>query len=97
MFHPEKKQSDKFVLSGKKGKHFENSIAKAYIQTIRGAQKFIYIENQYFMGSAFEWDIEDTVLCNHTIPAEIVAKIRDKMFEREWEITSSTCACLYGV
>ena len=83
VFHPEKKQSDKFVLSGKKGKHFENSIAKAYIQTIRGAQKFIYIENQYFMGSAFEWDVEDTVLCNHTIPAEIVAKIRDKMFERE--------------
>ena len=82
VFDHEKKQSDKFLLSGKKGKYFENSIAKAYIQSIRGAQKFIYIENQYFMGSAFEWSEENTILCNHTIPAEIVAKIRDKMFER---------------
>ena len=57
----------------------ESSIAQAYIQSIRNAQNFIYIENQYFMGSAYEWCDDQSVLCNHTIPAEIAAKIRNKM------------------
>lgn len=31
------------------------SIQKAYIKAIRSAQHFIYIENQYFIGSSFGW------------------------------------------
>lgn len=27
----------------------------AYVQAIRSAQHFIYIENQYFIGSSFAW------------------------------------------
>jgi len=27
----------------------------AYIQAIRQAQHFIYIENQYFLGSSYAW------------------------------------------
>ena len=27
----------------------------AYIQAIRSAQHFIYIENQYFLGSSYAW------------------------------------------
>lgn len=27
----------------------------AYIQAIRTAQRFIYIENQYFLGSSYAW------------------------------------------
>jgi phospholipase D1/2 len=32
------------------------SIHTAYVNAIRAAQKFIYIENQYFLGSSFNWD-----------------------------------------
>ena len=67
------------MLSGKKGKLFESSIAQSYIQSIRNAQNYIYIENQYFMGSSYEWKYDSGVPCQHTIPAEIVAKIRNKM------------------
>jgi phospholipase D1/2 len=27
----------------------------AYIKAIRSAQHFIYIENQYFLGSSYNW------------------------------------------
>lgn len=33
----------------------ERSIQTAYIQAIRSAQHFIYIENQYFLGSSYAW------------------------------------------
>jgi phospholipase D1/2 len=45
----------------------------------RNAQNFLYVENQYFMGSAYEWGEDSQTLCNHTIPAEIVAKIVAKI------------------
>ena len=32
------------------------SIHTAYVNAIRAAQHFIYIENQYFLGSSFNWD-----------------------------------------
>ena len=32
------------------------SIHTAYVKAIRAAQKFIYIENQYFLGSSYNWD-----------------------------------------
>lgn len=31
------------------------SIHMAYIKAIRSAQHFIYIENQYFLGSSYNW------------------------------------------
>lgn len=33
----------------------DKSIQTAYIQAIRSAQHFIYIENQYFLGSSYGW------------------------------------------
>jgi hypothetical protein len=32
------------------------SIHTAYVHAIRAAQHYIYIENQYFIGSSFNWD-----------------------------------------
>ena len=34
----------------------DSSLARAYVQMIRNAEHFIYIENQYFFGSAYCWD-----------------------------------------
>ena len=33
----------------------DKSIQIGYIQAIRSAQHFIYIENQYFIGSSYAW------------------------------------------
>jgi len=79
----EMKARDEMILNRKKGRLVEHSITQAYIQMIRNAQNFIYIENQYFMGSAYEWDSDSQTLCNHTIPAEIVAKIVNKIANGE--------------
>jgi len=32
------------------------SIHTAYVKAIRAAQHFIYIENQYFIGSSYDWN-----------------------------------------
>jgi hypothetical protein len=33
----------------------DKSIHTAYVKAIRSAQHFIYIENQYFLGSSYYW------------------------------------------
>ena len=48
----------------KKGRSVDNSIMRAYTWAIRRAKRFIYIENQYFMGSAHGW--LDDQACLHT-------------------------------
>ena len=39
----------------------DNSIVRAYTEAIRRAKRFIYVENQYFMGSAYGW-LDDQVM-----------------------------------
>ena len=46
---------------------------------IRNSENFVYIENQYFMGSAYTWQFDNETNCHHTIPAEIVQKIVSKI------------------
>jgi len=67
------------IMNSKKGRQVDSSIAQAYIQMIRNAENFIYIENQYFLGSAYSWLQNDDVNCNHTIPVEIAQRIVDKI------------------
>jgi len=68
------------VLTTKNGKIVDQSITQAYITSIRNAERFIYIENQYFMGSAYQWTKDFDVACHNTLPAEICAKIKERMF-----------------
>ena len=42
---------------------------------IRNAENFIYIENQYFLGSAYAWLSDVETNADHTIPAEIAQKV----------------------
>ena len=46
---------------------------------IRNSENFVYIENQYFMGSAYTWHLHNETNCHHTIPAELVQKIVSKI------------------
>ncbi|KAM4085842.1 hypothetical protein ACJW30_10G057700 [Castanea mollissima] len=55
------------------------SIHTAYVKAIRAAQKFIYIENQYFLGSSYNWDSHRDLSANNLIPMEIALKIVNKI------------------
>ncbi|CAL4991320.1 unnamed protein product [Urochloa decumbens] len=61
----------------------ERSIQDAYIHAIRRAKRFIYIENQYFLGSSFGWKPDDVTPGNinalHLIPRELSLKIVSKI------------------
>jgi phosphatidylserine/phosphatidylglycerophosphate/cardiolipin synthase-like enzyme len=57
---------------------YEHSIQNAYRQAIRQAEKFIYIENQYFIGSGARWAVDPDKRIQNDIPAEIVKRILDR-------------------
>ncbi|CAL0304981.1 unnamed protein product [Lupinus luteus] len=66
-----------------KGQVVDRSIQDAYINAIRRAKNFIYIENQYFIGSSFSWNTEDLqvdeVGALNLIPKELSLKIVTKI------------------
>ncbi|XP_072971350.1 phospholipase D alpha 1-like [Typha angustifolia] len=61
----------------------ERSIQDAYIHAIRRAKNFIYIENQYFLGSSYGWKSDDIkaedIGALHLIPRELSLKITSKI------------------
>lgn len=61
----------------------DRSIQDAYINAIQRAKSFIYIENQYFLGSSFSWKSNDVkveeVGALHLIPKELSLKIVSKI------------------
>ncbi|EMS45543.1 Phospholipase D beta 1 [Triticum urartu] len=59
------------------------SIHTAYVNAIRAAQHFIYIENQYFIGSSFNWDSNKDIGANNLVPIEIALKIANKIKAKE--------------
>lgn len=66
------------LVSGKDNE-VDRSIQDAYINAIRRAKDFIYIENQYFLGSSFGWKQEQDTGADHLIPAELTRKITSKI------------------
>ncbi|KAL9273762.1 Phospholipase D alpha 1-like protein, partial [Drosera capensis] len=75
------------LVSGKDN-IIDRSIQDAYIHAIRRAKNFIYIENQYFLGSCFSWDHSDDIKLEdigalHLIPKELSLKIVSKIEARE--------------
>ncbi|XP_043714524.1 phospholipase D delta-like [Telopea speciosissima] len=61
----------------------DRSIQTGYIQAIRSAQHFIYIENQYFLGSSYAWPSNKTAGANNLIPMELALKIASKIKVKE--------------
>ncbi|MCL4130097.1 UNVERIFIED_CONTAM: hypothetical protein GTU68_054362 [Idotea baltica] len=68
-----------FTIPKRKGKLVDDSIHRAYIHQIRRADRFIYIENQYFLGSAYAWESERDTKAYHLIPQEITQRIIEKL------------------
>ncbi|XP_077252065.1 phospholipase D alpha 4 [Tasmannia lanceolata] len=61
----------------------EHSIHEAYVETIRRAEKFIYIENQYFIGGCHIWEKDRHCGCKNLIPVEIALKVVSKIRSKE--------------
>ncbi|XP_028769079.1 phospholipase D gamma 1-like [Neltuma alba] len=59
------------------------SIHTAYVKAIRAAQHYIYIENQYFIGSSYNWSQYKDLGANNLIPMEIALKIVEKIKANE--------------
>ena len=81
---PEKPEdAAKVGLVSGKDNVIDRSIQDAYINAIRRAKNFIYIENQYFLGSSFAWnstDIKDEDIgALHLVPKELSLKIVSKI------------------
>ncbi|TKY74727.1 Phospholipase D alpha 1 [Spatholobus suberectus] len=70
------------LVSGKDN-IIDRSIQDAYINAIRRAKNFIYIENQYFLGSSYGWQASDIKVEDigalHLIPKELSLKIVSKI------------------
>ncbi|KAJ8774836.1 hypothetical protein K2173_017282 [Erythroxylum novogranatense] len=70
------------LVSGKDN-IIDRSIQDAYINAIRRAKNYIYIENQYFLGSSFAWDADgikpEEINALHLIPKELSLKIVSKI------------------
>ncbi|KAH9542560.1 hypothetical protein CY35_13G014100 [Sphagnum magellanicum] len=59
------------------------SIQMAYVKAIRSAQHFIYIENQYFIGSSYNWPDYKNAGANHLIPMELALKVASKIRDHQ--------------
>ncbi|KAK6935310.1 Phospholipase D, C-terminal [Dillenia turbinata] len=77
-----KEATSKNLMCGK-NVLIDMSIQTAYIKAIRAAQHFIYIENQYFLGSSYNWASFNDLGANNLIPMEIAIKICDKIRTNE--------------
>lgn len=77
------KESKIKSLLTKKGRQIDNSLQRAYIHHIQKAEKFIYIENQYFMGSSHFWENCRDIPLKNLVPLEIAAKIVDKIKQKK--------------
>ena len=67
------------MLHTKGGRIVENTIMRCMVQQIRNAKNFIYMENQYFLGSAYSWMEDSDTLAQHIVPLEIAQRVCDKI------------------
>ncbi|XP_008806154.1 phospholipase D delta [Phoenix dactylifera] len=61
----------------------DKSIHTAYVRAIRSAQHFIYIENQYFLGSSYSWSSYKNADADNLIPMELALKVASKIRDGE--------------
>ncbi|WOK94040.1 phospholipase D alpha 1-like [Canna indica] len=66
-------------LVSEKGITIDQSIHSGYIEAIRRARRFIYIENQYFFGGSSSWTNDRECGCSNLVPIEIALKIASKI------------------
>jgi phospholipase D1/2 len=78
-FPSDSKEASKQNLVCRKNLIIDKSIHTAYVRAIRSAQHFIYIENQYFLGSSYAWPSYVNSGADNLIPMELALKIASKI------------------
>ncbi|PAN13616.1 hypothetical protein PAHAL_2G351300 [Panicum hallii] len=78
-FPSDSKEASKLNLVCRKNLVIDKSIHTAYVRAIRSAQHFIYIENQYFLGSSYAWPSYVNSGADNLIPIELALKIASKI------------------
>ncbi|KAF8701050.1 hypothetical protein HU200_033945 [Digitaria exilis] len=73
------KEASNLNLVCRKNLIIDKSIHTAYVRAIRSAQHFIYIENQYFLGSSYAWPSYVNSGADNLIPIELALKIASKI------------------
>ncbi|XP_069948618.1 uncharacterized protein [Cherax quadricarinatus] len=67
------------VLDTTGGRVIDASIHRAVVRLIRRAQKFIYIENQFFVGSSKAWEEDQHACASNVVPLEITQRVVSKI------------------
>ncbi|KAG0711561.1 Phospholipase D beta 2 [Chionoecetes opilio] len=67
------------VLNLENGHVVDTSVHQAFVRLIRKAEKFIYIESQYFIGSAKAWSQDQDAGSKNLVPLEIVQRLVSKI------------------
>jgi phospholipase D1/2 len=78
-FVTEEKTEKRHFLFSLKGRQTEYSIHRGYVHHIRRAKRFIYIENQYFLGTSHHWLGDRHNKARHVIPFEIADAVCRKI------------------
>ncbi|KAJ6821809.1 phospholipase D family protein [Iris pallida] len=73
------REAEKMNLVCQKNLVIDKSIHMAYVRAIRSAQHFIYIENQYFLGSSYNWPDYKNAGADNLIPMELALKVASKI------------------
>ncbi|KAL6848534.1 hypothetical protein ACP4OV_021828 [Aristida adscensionis] len=66
-------------LSCDKNVAVERSIQAAYVSAVRAAERFVYIENQYFIGASYAWPAYPHPGAANVVPMEIALKVAGKI------------------
>ncbi|KAL5206250.1 hypothetical protein ABZP36_034459 [Zizania latifolia] len=66
-------------LTSGKDLTIDQSIQVGYVEAIRRARRFIYIENQYFLGGCASWAEDRDAGCLNLVPVEIALKVAAKI------------------
>ncbi|MED6213002.1 hypothetical protein PIB30_089062, partial [Stylosanthes scabra] len=83
-FPESSKEAFNVGLVTEENKMIDRSIQDAYINAIRRAKNFIYIENQFFIGGVFGWSADNTEFdAWNLIPKELSLKIVSKIKAKE--------------
>ncbi|PIA47017.1 hypothetical protein AQUCO_01400020v1 [Aquilegia coerulea] len=77
------KEAEKQNLICGKNLIIDKSIHAAYVKAIRSAQNFIYIENQYFLGSSYYWPSYKNAGADNLVPMELALKIASQIKEHK--------------
>ncbi|KAL6655573.1 hypothetical protein ACP70R_006399 [Stipagrostis hirtigluma subsp. patula] len=66
-------------LTSGKNVTVDRSIQAGYIEAIRRARRFVYIENQYFLGGCASWAEDRDAGCLNLVPVELALKVAAKI------------------